>query len=53
VSAPKVIAPAEMSLMPVIARSVDDLPTPLRPSTAVMRPGRHSMEMPLRAWAAP
>ena len=33
-------------LMPVTALSVEDLPTPLRPSTAVIFPGFASMLMP-------
>ena len=41
------------SVQEAVARSVELLPTPLRPSTAVMRPGLASMLMPYSACAAP
>jgi len=49
----KAIVPEDTPCWPVTARSSDDLPTPLRPSTQVILPISALIDTPRRAWAAP
>jgi len=49
----QVMEPDRTRSSPMMARSSDDLPTPLRPSTVVTLPGSACSDTPRRQWLAP
>src|SRR5690606_12681165 len=49
----KKTSPLRLRMMPMMARSVVVFPTPLRPSSVTVSPGKMSRSTPCRAWLSP